>query len=83
MLAEVGHFSLIIAFVLALLLAVVPLWGAWRNQTSVMLLAPSLAVGGLCFSLGCLWPVSGLVPAGRFFAQGRSLKLQQFAAHYL
>ncbi len=51
MLAEVGHFSLIIAFVLALLLAVVPLWGAWRNQTSVMLLAPSLAVGVFVFLL--------------------------------
>ena len=49
MLAEVGHFSLIIAFVLAVLLSSLPLWGAWRRDTAVMLLAPSLAIGFFVF----------------------------------
>jgi len=46
---ELGHFSLIIALCLALLLAVVPMWGAWRHNSAAMALAPSLALGMLVF----------------------------------
>jgi len=51
MLAEVGHFALIIAFVLACLQGVVPLVGAWRGHSNSMLLAPPLAVGVFVFLL--------------------------------
>lgn len=57
MIAELGHFSLILAFCLALVLALVPLWGAWRNNSAAMALAPGLAMGQLVFvsiSFACL-----------------------------
>ncbi len=57
MIPELGHFSLIIALCLALLLATVPLWGAWRGNLRAMSLAPSLALGMLVFvaiSFACL-----------------------------
>ena len=49
MIAEFGHFALIIALGLSLVLAVVPLMGAWRGDLRAMALAPSLAVGLLVF----------------------------------
>ena len=49
MIPEFGHFALIIALCLALVLTVVPLWGAWRNNIAAMALAPSLAIGMLVF----------------------------------
>ena len=36
MIPELGHFALILAFVLACTLGVVPLWGAWRNNSAAM-----------------------------------------------
>ena len=51
MLAELGHFALIVAFVLACLQGVAPLWGAWRGNTAMMLMAPALAVGVFVFVL--------------------------------
>jgi cytochrome c-type biogenesis protein CcmF len=57
MIPEVGHFALIIALCLALLLALVPTWGAWRRNVAAMSLAPGLAVGTLVFvtiSFACL-----------------------------
>ena len=57
MIPEVGHFALILAFCLAVILAVVPAWGAWQRNTAAMGLAPGLAVGMLVFigiSFGCL-----------------------------
>ena len=50
MIPEVGHFALILALCLALVLSVVPLWGAWRRHGGAMALAPSLAIGVLVFS---------------------------------
>jgi len=50
MIPEVGHFSLILALCLSLLLVAVPLWGAWQRNSAAMALAPSLAVGVLVFS---------------------------------
>lgn len=44
MIAEFGHISLMFAFGLALLLAVVPQWGAWRGHQGAMALAPALAL---------------------------------------
>ena len=49
MIPEFGHFALIIALCLALVLTVVPLWGAWRHNVAAMALAPSLAIGMLVF----------------------------------
>tara|TARA_B110000503_G_scaffold19879_1_gene29747 strand:+ start:78513 stop:80489 length:1977 start_codon:yes stop_codon:yes gene_type:complete len=57
MIPEIGHFSLILAFCLSLILTSVPAWGAWRGNSGAMALAPSLAVGLLVFvaiSFGCL-----------------------------
>jgi len=49
MIAELGHFALIIAFVLALTLGSVPMWGAWRQNQWAMNLAPTLALGVFVF----------------------------------
>ncbi|MDA9367885.1 heme lyase CcmF/NrfE family subunit [Flavobacteriaceae bacterium] len=46
---ELGHLALIIAFVLAILLAIVPMWGAWRQDVAAMNLAPSLTLGVMVF----------------------------------
>ena len=57
MIAEVGHFALIISLCLSLVLAAVPAWGAWQRNITAMALAPGLAVGMLVFvgiSFACL-----------------------------
>jgi cytochrome c-type biogenesis protein CcmF len=54
---EFGHFSLVIALGLAMLLSMVPLWGSFRNDRTAMALAPALAIGLLVFvtiSFACL-----------------------------
>ncbi len=50
MIPELGHFALILALCLALLLAAVPLWGAWRRNVAAMELAPGLAIGMTVFT---------------------------------
>ncbi|MCX2976587.1 heme lyase CcmF/NrfE family subunit [Candidatus Marimicrobium litorale] len=57
MIPEVGHFALIIALCLAVLLVALPAWGVWRGNAVVMALAPGLAVGQFVFvaiSFACL-----------------------------
>jgi cytochrome c-type biogenesis protein CcmF len=49
MIPELGHVALIIAFVLALGLAALPMWGSVRSRVSLMNLAPTLAVGVTTF----------------------------------
>lgn len=49
MIAELGHFALVLAFVLACLLGTIPLWGAWRRHQLAMNLAPTLALGVFVF----------------------------------
>ena len=49
MIPEYGHFALIVALSLALLLSVVPLWGAIRGNNYLMALSRSLAVGQFTF----------------------------------
>ncbi len=49
MIAELGHFALILAFVLACALGFIPLWGAWRNNLAAMNMAPTLSVGVFVF----------------------------------
>ncbi len=49
MIPELGQFSLIIALCLAVLLAVVPLWGSWRGNVPAMALASSLSIGLFVF----------------------------------
>ena len=51
MIPELGHLALIIALLLAVCLAVLPLWGSWRNQAALMSMAPSLAVGLCLFTM--------------------------------
>ncbi len=48
MIAEIGHFALILAFFLSVLLVAVPLWGDWRNNAAALAMAPSLALGLCC-----------------------------------
>ena len=50
MIPELGHMSLILALCLAVMLSVIPMWGAQRGHTPAMALAPSLAMGVLVFS---------------------------------
>ncbi|MEH6583000.1 MAG: heme lyase CcmF/NrfE family subunit [Halioglobus sp.] len=57
MIPEFGHFSLILALCLAVFLAVVPQWGAWRRNAAAMELASGLAIGMTVFasiSFACL-----------------------------
>ncbi|BAL22661.1 heme lyase CcmF/NrfE family subunit [Azoarcus sp. KH32C] len=57
MIPELGHFSLILAFVVALVQAVVPLIGASRNRLALMSVGRSAAQGQflfILFSFGCL-----------------------------
>ncbi len=49
MIPEFGHFSLIVALCIAIILSAVPLWGAWRRNFAAMDLAPGLAIGLLVF----------------------------------
>ena len=49
MIPELGHIALIIAFCLAIALAVIPMWGAARRDVSAMNVAPPLAVSVALF----------------------------------
>lgn len=49
MIPELGHMALIIAFCLAIALALVPAWGAARRNVSAMNVAPTLAVSVTLF----------------------------------
>jgi len=51
MIAEVGQIALILALVLAVLLATLPLIGTWRGDTRLMAMAPSLVIGHFVFAL--------------------------------
>ena len=51
MIAEIGHFALAIAFVIALLQSVLPLWGAARDSAPLMSAARSMAAGQFIFVL--------------------------------
>jgi cytochrome c-type biogenesis protein CcmF len=50
MLAELGHFSLVLALLMAILLAVYPLWGAQRGNDTLMATARPLALGVFLFT---------------------------------
>ena len=57
MIAEFGQIALILALVLAVLLATLPLYGAYKNNSALMRLAPSLVIGHFVFAacaFGCL-----------------------------
>ncbi|MBC3764966.1 heme lyase CcmF/NrfE family subunit [Neptunicella marina] len=51
MITEVGHFSLVLALLMSILLAVYPMWGAARNDIRMMSLARPLAIAMLLFTL--------------------------------
>lgn len=44
MLVELGHFALVLALMVALIQAVLPLWGAWRGNAALMALAGPAAI---------------------------------------
>lgn len=50
MFAELGHFSLVLAMLMSMLLAVYPMWGAYNNHSQVMALAKPLAIGMFLFT---------------------------------
>ena len=49
MIPELGHVALIIAFCLAVGLALIPMWGSMRCDVTAMNLAPTLAVAAALF----------------------------------
>jgi cytochrome c-type biogenesis protein CcmF len=54
---ELGHFALVVALVVALVQASVPMWGAARNDAALMAVArPAAALGAalVAFAFGCL-----------------------------
>ena len=57
MIAELGHFALITAFILSLAQGVLPLFGAARGYSAMMLIAPAAAISvalAVAFSFGAL-----------------------------
>ena len=46
MIAELGHFALILAFAIALAQAAIPMWGAWKNYAEPMRFAAPAAIMG-------------------------------------
>ncbi len=51
MLAELGNFALVIALMMSMLLAIYPMWGAYKNHAQMMALAKPLAIGLFVFTL--------------------------------
>lgn len=51
MIPEIGNFTLVVALVLSILLAVYPLWGAQTNNDTMMRMARPLTVGLFVFTL--------------------------------
>ncbi|WP_299074191.1 heme lyase CcmF/NrfE family subunit [uncultured Paraglaciecola sp.] len=57
MLAELGHLSLVLALMMGILLAIYPMWGAYKNHAKLMAMAKPLAIGMFiftAFAYGCL-----------------------------
>jgi cytochrome c-type biogenesis protein CcmF len=57
MIVEIGHYALTLALALALVQAVVPLWGAWRGDEGLASIAQSTALGqfaAIALSFGAL-----------------------------
>lgn len=50
MLAELGNLSLVIALLMSLLLAIYPMWGAYKEHPQLMALAKPLAIGMFLFT---------------------------------
>lgn len=50
MIAEVGQFALALALAFSIVLAVYPLWGAYKGHSGAMLLARPLAYGQFLFT---------------------------------
>lgn len=44
MIVELGHYTLVLAFALALFQSVVPLWGVWRDDQALINVAPYTAI---------------------------------------
>lgn len=50
MLAELGNFSLVMALMVAILLSVYPMWGAYKDHQKMMAMAKPLAIGMFLFT---------------------------------
>jgi cytochrome c-type biogenesis protein CcmF len=44
MIVEIGHYALVLAFALAIIQAILPLWGVLRNDAGLIRIAPSTAI---------------------------------------
>ena len=53
MIAEIGHFAVLLAFAIAILQSVIPLIGAQKNWAGWMQLGDSAAVSQFVFAIGC------------------------------
>lgn len=51
MLAELGNLALVMALLMSLLLAIYPMWGAYKENSQLMAMAKPLAVGMFLFTL--------------------------------
>ena len=51
MIAEIGNFSIVIALLLSVLLAIYPMWGAQTNHKMMISSAKPLAIGLFTFTL--------------------------------
>lgn len=49
MIPEIGHYALVLALALALVQATIPLWGALRNDATLMAVAPATALAQFVF----------------------------------
>lgn len=50
MLAELGHFALVLALMMGILLSIYPMWGAYKNHSRMMAVAKPLAIGMFVFT---------------------------------
>ena len=51
MVAELGNISLVLALLMAISLAIYPLWGAQKDHLKLMQMAKPLAIGMFAFTL--------------------------------
>ena len=75
MIPELGHIALIIAFCLAISLALVPAWGAARRNVSAMNMAPTGGERDVVRRY-CVFAAGNEFFAGRFLGGGGRCQLQ-------
>lgn len=66
MIAELSHYALVLAFALALVQASVPVWGAARNDATLMAVAEPVALAGLAFAAFAFFGLMALYAGSDF-----------------